>query len=84
MIPLPEVSSDANNISEAVRSLSIADIKDHPSSYLDHDVQGLVAGFVKAKLDAAKGKRSLLLRTAMLPFLQHAHQVLIYLLFLPM
>lgn len=57
MIPLPEVSSDANNISEAVRSLSIADIKDHPSIYLDHDVQGLVAGFVKAKLDAAKGKR---------------------------
>ncbi|KAF9334980.1 hypothetical protein BG006_001142 [Podila minutissima] len=54
MIPLPEVSSDANNISEAVRSLSIADIKDHPSIYLDHDVQGLVAGFVKAKLDAAK------------------------------
>ncbi|KAG0027971.1 hypothetical protein BGZ81_005133 [Podila clonocystis] len=54
MIPLPEVSSDANNISEAVRSLSIAEIKDHPGSYLDHDVQGLVAGFVKAKLDAAK------------------------------
>ncbi|KAF9317962.1 hypothetical protein BG003_000125 [Podila horticola] len=54
MIPLPEISSDANNISEAVRSLSIAEIKDHPNSYLDHDVQGLVAGFVKAKLDAAK------------------------------
>ncbi|KAG0086432.1 hypothetical protein BGZ93_000117 [Podila epicladia] len=54
MIPHPEVSSDANNISEAVRSLSIAEIKDHPSIYLDHDVQSLVAGFVKAKLDAAK------------------------------
>ncbi|KAF9388993.1 hypothetical protein CPB97_012204, partial [Podila verticillata] len=54
MIPLPEISSDANNISDAVRSLSIAEIKDHPSSYLDHDVQGLVAGFIKAKLDAAK------------------------------
>lgn len=69
MIPLPEISSDANNISDAVRSLSIAEIKDHPSSYLDHDVQGLVAGFIKAKLDAAKGKRSLLLHAGMAPFI---------------
>jgi len=69
MIPLPEISSDANNISTIARSLSIAEIKDHPTSYLDHDVQQLVAGFMKAKLDAAKGKRFLLLRAGMAPFI---------------
>ncbi|KAG0344687.1 hypothetical protein BG004_004260 [Podila humilis] len=55
MIPMPEVSSDVNNISDAVRSMSITEIKDQPvASYMDSDIQGLVVAFIQAKLDAAK------------------------------
>ncbi|KAG0306406.1 hypothetical protein BGZ98_002445, partial [Dissophora globulifera] len=50
----PVDTPDVPNISDAVRSLSIAENKDQSVSYLDQDVQKLVSGFVKAKLDAVK------------------------------
>ncbi|KAG0223558.1 hypothetical protein BGX31_008439 [Mortierella sp. GBA43] len=51
-------SADASSmpsLSDAVRTLSIAEGKGQPENYMDQDVQKLVSGFIKAKQDAAKG-----------------------------
>ncbi|KAF9113253.1 hypothetical protein BGX27_001954 [Mortierella sp. AM989] len=53
LMPVME-APDVPNISDAVRGLSIADIKDHSISYMDQDIQKLVSGFIKAKQDAVK------------------------------
>lgn len=50
-------SADASSmpsLSDAVRTLSIAEGKGQPENYMDQDVQKLVSGFIKAKQDAAK------------------------------
>jgi len=55
-IPEPEpILPDIPSLGDAVRSLSIAETKVHQDSYLDQEVQRLVSGFVKAKLDAVTG-----------------------------
>ncbi|KAF9430687.1 hypothetical protein BGZ94_004902 [Podila epigama] len=54
-IPAPEVADNVQNISDAVQSLSLAEIKEQTTAnYLDHDIAKLVEGFLKAKHDAAK------------------------------
>ncbi|KAF9359356.1 hypothetical protein BGX26_012560 [Mortierella sp. AD094] len=53
LMPLME-APDVSNISDAVRGLSIADIKDQSVSYRDQDIQKLISGFIKAKQDAVK------------------------------
>ncbi|GJJ68469.1 centrosomal protein CEP104 [Entomortierella parvispora] len=54
-IPEPEpILPDMPSLGDAVRSLSIAETKVHQDSYLDQEVQRLVSGFIKAKLDAVK------------------------------
>ncbi|KAF8980263.1 hypothetical protein BGZ46_004447 [Entomortierella lignicola] len=53
LMPLVDVP-DVPSISDAVRGLSIADIKDQGVSYMDQDIQKLISGFIKAKQDAVK------------------------------
>ncbi|KAF9433149.1 hypothetical protein BGZ76_009818, partial [Entomortierella beljakovae] len=53
LVPIAE-SQDATNVSDAVRGLSIADIKDQSASYMDHEIQMIVTGFIKAKHNAVK------------------------------
>ncbi|KAG0273589.1 hypothetical protein BGZ95_010611 [Linnemannia exigua] len=52
--PVPEVSNEAHALSDTVRSLSISDVKEQPLNYMDPEIQTLVSGFIKAKLDAVK------------------------------
>ncbi|KAF9906852.1 hypothetical protein EC991_000215 [Linnemannia zychae] len=52
--PVPEVSNEVHALSETVRALSISDVKEQPLNYLDPEIQTLVNGFIKAKLDAVK------------------------------
>ncbi|KAG0369473.1 hypothetical protein BGZ54_009831 [Gamsiella multidivaricata] len=52
-IPVLE-TLEVPNLSDAVRGLSIAEIKDQPASYMDQDVEKLIVGFVRAKQDAVK------------------------------
>lgn len=54
IIPSPEIPIGPNLL-DTMRTLSIAEAKDQPFGYMDQDVQKLVEGFTKAKLDAAKG-----------------------------
>jgi hypothetical protein len=53
--PVPEVSNEAQALSDTVRTLSISDVKEQPLNYMDPEIQTLVNGFIKAKLDAVKG-----------------------------
>ncbi|KAF9581486.1 hypothetical protein BGW38_001474, partial [Lunasporangiospora selenospora] len=52
--PISETTEEVPNIVEAVRSLSIAEVKELPSKYMDHEILRLITGFTKAKQDAAK------------------------------
>ncbi|KAF9186147.1 hypothetical protein BGZ51_002214 [Haplosporangium sp. Z 767] len=52
--PIPETPSDVSNLTDAIPALSISEIKDQPTSYMDQEIQSLAQAFIKAKLDAVK------------------------------
>ncbi|KAF9121703.1 hypothetical protein BGW39_010329 [Mortierella sp. 14UC] len=52
--PVPEVSNEAHALSDTVRALSVSDVKEQPLNYMDSEIQTLVNGFIKSKLDAVK------------------------------
>ncbi|KAF8935367.1 hypothetical protein BGZ47_009978 [Haplosporangium gracile] len=52
--PVPEMSHEAHVLSDTVRALSTLDVKEQPLNYVDPEIQNLVNGFIKAKLDAVR------------------------------
>ncbi|KAF9085242.1 hypothetical protein BGX23_009836 [Mortierella sp. AD031] len=52
--PVLEMTNDTHVLSETVRALSISEVKEQPLNYMDPEIQKLVEGFVKAKMDAVK------------------------------
>lgn len=50
------MSHETPVFTDAVRALSISDVKEQPLNYMDPEIQNLVNGFIKAKQDAVRGK----------------------------
>ncbi|KAF9147706.1 hypothetical protein BG015_010608 [Linnemannia schmuckeri] len=54
--PVAEMSHEAHVLSDKVRALSTSDVKEQPLNYMDPEIQNLVNGFIKAKLDAVRAE----------------------------
>lgn len=50
------MSHETHVLSDTVRALSIADVREQPLNYMDPEIQNLANGFIKAKQDAVRGK----------------------------